>query len=188
MGKRYVAIFAIIATIIGGCDISAKNQPRQKGDDKMGITVSSPAFEEGGMIPSEYTCDGENMSPPIHWEGIPEEAKSIAVISDDPDAPVGTWVHWVIWNIPHDSNGLAKKLLKEKVLPNGTKQGINDFGKYGYGGPCPPSGTHRYYFKVYALDIKLEISNNSKKKDLLKAMDGHILAEGELMGRYKRQR
>ena len=154
----------------------------------MAIKVTSPVFSEGGMIPKKYTCDGEEASPPIEWSNIPEGAKSIAVISDDPDAPGGMWVHWVIFNIPPAEKGLPENVTHDKALPNGAIQGINDSREIGYGPPCPPSGTHRYYFKVYALDDVLKPEPGITKNQLLKAMDGRILAEGGIMGRYKRGR
>lgn len=153
----------------------------------MGIAVTSTAFEHEGMIPSKYTCDGENVSPPLKWEGVPQGAGSIAIICDDPDAPGMTWVHWVAWNIPANVTEFPENVPPDKALGDGTRQGITDFGRHGYGGPCPPSGTHRYYFKVYALDAELDIPGTSTKNDLLEAMEGRILAEGQLMGRYKRR-
>ena len=156
-----------------------------KGGEKMAITVTSSAFAQAGMIPSKYTCDGENVSLPLRWETLPKGTKSIAIISDDPDAPMGTWVHWIMWNIPADAAGVAENIPPVKELPNGARQGITDFQCHGYGGPCPPSGTHRYYFKVYALDTMFEIVNTSTKTELLSAMKGHIIAEGQLMGKYK---
>ena len=153
----------------------------------MAIIVTSSAFEEADMIPSKYTCDGENISPPLQWEALPKATKSIALISDDPDAPMGVWVHWVVWNIPVAAGGLAENVPPDKVLPNGAKQGITDFQRHGYGGPCPPSGTHRYYFKVYALDTEINVVNSSTKAELLCAMEGHIIAEGQLMGKYQRR-
>jgi len=152
----------------------------------MEIEVKSEAFEEGGMIPKKYTCDGEDASPPLSWTGVPEGTEALALICDDPDAPVGTWVHWVIFNIPPDTTGLSENIPPERVLESGTRQGRNDFGNIGYGGPCPPRGTHRYYFKLYALDKKVDLEPGATKDELLKAMEGHILAEGRLMGRYKR--
>jgi len=152
----------------------------------MEIKVKSEAFEEGGMIPKKYTCDGEDASPPLSWTGVPEGTKALALICDDPDAPVGTWVHWVIFNIPPDTTGLSENIPPERVLESGARQGRNDFGNIGYGGPCPPRGTHRYYFKLYALDKKVDLEPGATKDELLKAMEGHILAEGRLMGRYKR--
>ncbi|MEW5806960.1 MAG: YbhB/YbcL family Raf kinase inhibitor-like protein [Acidobacteriota bacterium] len=152
----------------------------------MEIKMKSHAFEEGGMIPSKYTCDGEDISPPLSWSAMPEGTKSLALISDDPDAPMGTWVHWVIFNLPPDVSELPENVPKQRTLPNGGKQGANDFRKIGYGGPCPPGGTHRYYFKLYALDTMLSLDAGVTKKQILKAMEGHILAEGRLMGKYKR--
>jgi len=153
----------------------------------MAITVSSPAFHEGGMIPVKYTCDGEDISPPLTFEGIPKETKSLTLISDDPDAPMGTWVHWVFYNLPPDTKNVQEKVPSDEKLKNSARHGLTDFGRFGYGGPCPPSGTHRYYFKVYALDVMLTISGKVTKKDVVKAMEGHILAEGRLMGKYKRR-
>ena len=152
----------------------------------MEIKVTSPAFKESDLIPKKYTCDGDNVSPAIEWTGVPDSAKFIALICDDPDAPRGTWVHWVIFNIPAGVKGLAEDIQRTSTLPNGARQGINDSHELGYDGPCPPGGTHRYYFKVYALDNILTLESGSTKAQLLKAMDGHILGEGQLMGRYKR--
>jgi Raf kinase inhibitor-like YbhB/YbcL family protein len=174
-------------TLIFGCDKHTHNQSSAKGGEQMNIKITSPAFEEADMIPSKYTCDGEDISPPLEWQGIPQKAKSIALISDDPDAPAGTWVHWVMWNIPADDDGLAENVPPDNHLANGARQGITSFKRHGYGGPCPPSGTHRYYFKVYALDTELDIANSSTKDKLLDAMEGHILAQGQLMGKYKRR-
>jgi len=150
------------------------------------IKLRSPAFKEGEMIPKKYTCDGEDISPPLFWEGIPEEAKSLALICDDPDAPMGTWVHWVIFNIPPAEKGLPENVPPRKILKNGAVQGKTDFGRVGYGGPCPPGGIHRYFFKIYALDERISLEPGATKKKLLKAMEGHILAEGKLMGKYGR--
>ena len=153
----------------------------------MAIKVVSLAFQEGAMIPADYTCDGKNISPPLSWSGIPEKAVTLALICDDPDAPVGTWVHWVLYNLPASAKELPAGVPPEEKLASGAVQGKNDFRKVGYGGPCPPGGTHRYYFKLYALDKALELKPGATKKELLKAMEGHILAEGQLMGRYKRR-
>ncbi len=153
----------------------------------MTITVRSSAFQEGGMIPAKYTCDADDVSPPLEWTGIPQGTKSLALICDDPDAPVGTWVHWVMWNIPSDTNGLAENIRPDPQLPDGSRQGISNFRRPGYGSPCPPSGVHRYYFRTYALDTMLDLPSNTRKADLLKAMKGHVLAEGQLMGKYRRQ-
>ena len=114
----------------------------------MEIKITSSAFTEGGMIPSKYTCDGEDISPALSWQGTPQDTKSIALICDDPDAPMGTFVHWVLFNLPADTTQLGENYPEDETLDNGARQGITDFGKTGYGGPCPPSGTHRYYFKI----------------------------------------
>jgi hypothetical protein len=156
------------------------------GGGNMDIKITSTAFEEGGMIPRQYTCDGEDVSPPLAWTGVPEAAKTTALISDDPDAPMGTWVHWVLFNLPASEKGLPEAVPTDKELKNGTKQGRNDFRRIGYGGPCPPGGTHRYFFKVYALDTVLDLPAGATKAELIKAMEGHILAQAQLMGKYRR--
>jgi Raf kinase inhibitor-like YbhB/YbcL family protein len=147
--------------------------------DNNKLIVESPDFNQNGHIPLQYTCDGENINPPVNISNIPEGTKTLALILEDPDAPNGTFTHWLLWNIyPGDP-------ITEKTSL-GTS-GINSFGKTGYGGPCPPSGTHRYYFKVYALDRELSIVAGEDKNSLLEAMEGHILATGELVGRYSRK-
>lgn len=150
------------------------------------MKVESAAFDEGAMIPRQYTCDGEDVSPPLTWTSAPDRTESLAIICDDPDAPMGTWVHWVLFNIPKDTEELMENVPPRDSLPNGAIHGTNDFRKLGYGGPCPPSGTHRYYFKLYALDTKLDLEPGVTKEELLKSMEGHVLAEGQLMGRYAR--
>ena len=157
-----------------------QNQTETTGMVDMKLTSS--AFTHNGAIPSEFTCDGADLSPPLSISDMPKNAKSLALIMDDPDAPVGTFVHWVVWNIPP-----ATKEIKKGTEPNGV-QGRTDFGRLGYGGPCPPSGTHRYFFKLYALDIELNLPKGSIKKELEKAMQGHIIENTELMGTYKRSR
>lgn len=147
----------------------------------MDIELISTAFAPNGIIPKRHTCDGENLSPLLAWKNVPPETKSIALIMDDPDAPIGTFVHWVIFNIPPEVTQLAEG---EKGIG---VEGVNDFRKVGYGGPCPPRGSnHRYFFKIYALDAQLNLDSRATKKDLEKAMQGHILAQGELIGRYGR--
>jgi len=153
----------------------------------MEIKITSSAFENGGLIPAKYTCDGEDISPPLQWDGVPEGARSIALICDDPDAPMGTFVHWVLFNLPAATKELTEDVPADKTLPNGVRQGITDFGRIGYGGPCPPSGTHRYFFKIYALDMELALKAGAGKRELLKAMEGHILGQGQLIGKYKRR-
>lgn len=149
------------------------------------ITLKSNTFSEGGMIPKKFTCQGDDISPQLSWENIPEDTKSIAIICDDPDAPGGTFVHWVIFNIPSNFNELFENVHREKVLSIGAKQGVNDFGRIGYGGPCPPS-LHRYFFRIYALNTELKLDAGIEKKDLLKSMEGHIIAQGQLMGKYQK--
>ena len=145
------------------------------------LRLVSPAFRHNELIPKKYTCDGADINPPLLVENIPSGAKSLALIVDDPDAPVGTWVHWVVWNINPDT-----REIEEDSVPKGAQQGVNDFRKKDYGGPCPPSGTHRYFFKLYALDKVLNLGSNAKKDDLEGAMKGHILEKTELVGLYRR--
>lgn len=150
---------------------------------KMGeMRISSDAFAHNGIIPVKYTCDGNDVSPPLKIENIPPGTRSLALIVDDPDAPRGTWVHWVVWNIDPKTVEIG-----ENTVPRGSVQGINDFEKRDYGGPCPPSGTHRYFFKLYALDTLLNFSSDAGKAGLEKAMKGHILSEAQLVGLYKRK-
>jgi Raf kinase inhibitor-like YbhB/YbcL family protein len=150
------------------------------------MEIRSSAFDNGAFIPEKHTCDSLDISPPIEWSQAPEGTKTFALICDDPDAPMGTWVHWVVYNIPGNINNFSENVPRLEVLENGAKQGKNDFRRIGYGGPCPPGGTHRYYFKIYALDKELDVDVGITKKELLAAMEGHILALGQLMGRYKR--
>jgi Raf kinase inhibitor-like YbhB/YbcL family protein len=153
-----------------------------KGDESMNIQsikVSSSAFTSNGSIPEKYTCDGQNINPPLEFEGIPEEAESLVLIVDDPDAPTKTFTHWIVWNI----EPVAK--IEEDSIPG--VEGLNDFKEIGYGGPCPPSGTHRYFFRVYALDKNLDLKAGAGRKDLENEMIGHIIAEGELMGKYRKK-
>jgi Raf kinase inhibitor-like YbhB/YbcL family protein len=150
------------------------------------MKLTSSAFTEGAMIPVKYTCDGQNISPPLAWTDVPGGTRALALIYDDPDAPAGLWVHWVVFNLPRDATGLPEGVPPDKTLAIGGVQGMNSGRRLGYGGPCPPSGTHRYYFKLYALDNALSLGSNATAKDLQAAMKGHILAETQLMGRYTR--
>ncbi|MCS7285075.1 MAG: YbhB/YbcL family Raf kinase inhibitor-like protein [Hydrogenobacter thermophilus] len=152
------------------------------------MKVESPSFKNGEVIPQKYTCDGENVSPPIAWSGFPEGTKSFVLIVDDPDAPIGTFTHWVVYDIPPNIVSLKENFPKSKQVDN-IKQGINDFGRVGYGGPCPPPGHgyHRYFFKVYALNVEsLGLPSGATKKEVESKMRGHILSEGQMMGRYRR--
>lgn len=151
----------------------------------MALELSSPVIRNDN-IPRHYTCDGENVSPPLAWGNVPEGTKSLALIADDPDAPGGTFTHWVMYNIPPHVQELPEDVRRDETLPNGALQGINSFRRIGYGGPCPPGGTHRYYFKLYALDTTLDLQPGATKELLLSAIQGHVLAETEVMGKYSR--
>lgn len=186
-----VLIFLFAAMVfISGCVQNEKAQTpvnkefpeTGKGDESMNIQsikVSSSAFTSNGSIPEKYTCDGQNINPPLEFEGIPEKAESLVLIVDDPDAPTKTFTHWIVWNI----EPVAK--IEEDSIPG--VEGLNDFKEIGYGGPCPPSGTHRYFFRVYALDKNLDLKAGAGRKDLENEMIGHIIAEGELMGKYRKK-
>lgn len=153
----------------------------------MSFTLSSTAFPPGGEIPSKYTCSGADVSPALSWNDPPAGTQSFALIADDPDAPVGTWVHWVAYDLPASARQLPEGLPKTEAIAGGGVQGQNDFRKTGYGGPCPPPGKpHRYYFKLYALDSKLNLKPAATKKMVEAAMEGHILAQAEVMGRFQR--
>jgi Raf kinase inhibitor-like YbhB/YbcL family protein len=153
----------------------------------MSFQISNTVFSNGQTIPKNFTCDGPDVSPQLSWKEAPAATKSFALIMDDPDAPAGTWVHWVLYNLPANTRELPEGMDKQEQLATGALQGRNDFRKIGYGGPCPPRGTpHRYYFKLYALDTKLDLKAGATKPDLEHAMKGHILGEAELMGRYGR--
>lgn len=186
--KRKIFFYIILALVFSLFLWSEDNKNIGNSDmSTTRLTITSPAFKAGSTIPKKYTGDGIDVSPPLSWDNIPEGTKSLALISDDPDAPVGTWVHWVIYNIPPSEKGLPENVPKQNSLPNGAKQGINDFRKIGYNGPAPPPGKpHRYYFKLYALDTVLELPAGIKKSELLKAMEGHILSTAEYMGTYQR--
>jgi Raf kinase inhibitor-like YbhB/YbcL family protein len=153
----------------------------------MAFELTSSTFKQNGAIPKENTCDGSDISVSLKWGDAPEGTKSFALIADDPDAPRGTWVHWVLYDIPADTSQLIAGVGHQESLQNGAKQGKNDFGKVGYGGPCPPAGpAHHYHFKLYALDQTTGLRSKATKRQLLDAMKGHVLAEAELIGTYKR--
>ncbi len=154
----------------------------------MAMELKSSDFSAGSLIPRDFTCEGRDVSPALAWEGAPQGTASFALICDDPDAPMGTWVHWVIFNIPASAHQLASGVPDTEVLSDSTRQGINDSQMTGYGGPCPPPGkAHRYYFKLYALDAMLPLSGRVTKEKLLAAMQGHILAQAQTMGTYRRK-
>jgi Raf kinase inhibitor-like YbhB/YbcL family protein len=193
---RIVIVAALLLSNVIAC--SSRQQPAQpptisqtsvsspSPQSKSELKLTSTAFKEGEAIPRGYTCDGANVSPPLEWTGVPKTAKTIAIIADDPDAPAGTWVHWVLYNLPADGLGLIENTPQTETLKGGGVQGKNDFGKIGYGGACPPSGTHRYFFKFYALDSELPLQPGATKIDVEKAMAGHIVGQTQLMGTYHR--
>lgn len=153
----------------------------------MALSVSSSAFQEAGSIPVKYTCDGQDMSPPLAWGEPPQKTKAFALIVDDPDAPGGAFTHWVLFNLPAASRGLPEAMPAQKQLETGALQGKNDFGRIGYGGPCPPRGpAHRYRFTIYVLDSPLNLLAGASRKQVLDAMKGHILVQGQLTGSYRR--
>jgi hypothetical protein len=180
--------FAIGVLVLASCYASAAGYGAgSQGGVTMPLELKSPDFSSGGIIPKQFTCDGADTSPALEWNDPPGATKSLALVADDPDAPVGTWVHWVLFNLPANSRALAQNIPKKEQLADGSLQGRNDFGKIGYGGPCPPPGKpHRYFFKLYAVDTKLNLKPGATKKDVERATQGHILARGEWIGRYAR--
>ncbi len=187
MGEKIIVLVLVPILFFCSCRDDEQASSGAAGGERMSIIITSSAFEDNGLIPAQYTCDGADISPPLQWEGVPEGTGSIALICDDPDAPMGTWVHWVIFDLPAETRELGENVPTDGTLPNGAKQGITDFGRTGYGGPCPPGGTHRYFFKIYALDTEIDLTPGATKSDLLEAMEGHILGQGQLVGKYKRQ-
>jgi Raf kinase inhibitor-like YbhB/YbcL family protein len=197
---RLVALAMIVVLIGAGClsqktetsgaplnDQMAGYEPTSISDQKdevedmANMEITSAAFKDMGSIPKEYTCDGDNVSPPLSIRGVPEGTRSLALLVDDPDAPAGDWVHWLMWDIKPTTSEIARN-----SVPDGAVQGQTDFRENGWGGPCPPSGTHRYFFKVYALDSRPDLGRNAKKSDFLVAIKGHILAQAQIVGTYKR--
>lgn len=190
---KYIVLLLTACLLMGCGNMQKENQNANKSmEDTMStgsverLMLTSTAFKEGEMIPRKYSCDGADISPPLKWNSVPSQTKSLALIADDPDAPMGTWVHWVIFNIPPNLTELPEEVPTASSLPDGTLQGKNDFRNIGYGGPCPPGGTHRYFFKLYALDAMLKLPAGSTKPNLLRAMQGHIVGEAQLMGKYSR--
>jgi hypothetical protein len=188
MNARLSVLFA---TAVFGCLVMAGGADPTNPKKVMNLQITSTAFSEGQSIPAKYSCEGSDISPPLQWipqGGTPATTKSFALIMDDPDAPMGIWVHWVLYNLPANTTGLPEDVAKTQVISSGAKQGMNTWPRLGYGGPCPPPGKpHRYFFKLYALDAMLDLKPGLMKKDLLKAMEGHVLAEGQLMGTYQRK-
>lgn len=173
---------------IAGCRAPNSSKSLVNPTKSNTMKLESPAFQANGPIPAKYTCDGVNISPPLLWSTPPQNTQSLALIVDDPDAPAGTFVHWVVYNLPIEHHQLPERVAAQPTIPGGGIQGRNDFGRLGYGGPCPPSGTHRYFFKLYALDRSLDLAQGATKAQLLYAMESHVLAKTELVGLYKRQK
>ena len=182
---RRFAVVALVLSIYSCILVPLGVGAAEGGNEAMKITSS--VFKEGGTIPEKYTCLGEDVSPPLSWSEPPKGAKSLVLICDDPDAPVGTWVHWVLYGLQPNVTKLNEGIPPDGEVLNGARQGRNDFGNLGYGGPCPPPGApHRYYFKSYAIDMKPDIPVGATKAEVLKAIEGHVLEEGRLMGRFGR--
>jgi hypothetical protein len=175
------------AALLAGFVTAFANEDHPIQGDAMKLHLTSTAFAEGQPIPHRHAFHDDNLSPALQWSNVPPAAKSLALICDDPDAPMGIWVHWVIYDLPPSAAGLSEDVPKSPELASGVRQGVNDFKRLGYGGPAPPPGRpHRYFFKLYALDLKPGLKPGLTKKELLKAMEGHVLAEGQLMGTYQR--
>lgn len=192
---RHASTIALVALCLFGCGGAGpeangpapQSNVETQGGQTTKLQLSSAAFEDGGAIPAQYTCDGRNVSPPLAWSGAPAATRTFALIADDPDAPRGTWTHWLLYNLPAGVNTLPENVPPHDETAEGARHGTNDFRQRGYGGPCPPSGTHRYFFKLYALDAELPLQPGAARDELLAAMRGHVLAEGQLMGRYQRR-
>ncbi len=178
---RFVLLLGVIGVALAGCGAATTPPPVVDG-----FTLSSPVFAHESAIPALYTCDGDDLSPALEWTDPPAGTQSLALIADDPDAPAGTWVHWVVYNIPPDARGFAEAYSADVEPSDGSRNGRNSWRKAGYGGPCPPSGTHRYFFKLYALDTMPDLDAGATASQLLRAAEGHILAQTELMGTYSR--
>ena len=178
----------LIPLILFSCVIGIHVEAIGKEGYAMKLDIKSTAFGEGNSIPKQYTCDGADISPQLSWSQPPEGTGSMVLICDDPDAPMGTWVHWVLYGLSPDTLEISENIPDDKEVLGGAKHGVNDFHKYGYGGPCPPGGTHRYFFKLYAVDTEVvDLDPSATKDEVLVAIKGHVLAEGQLMGRYSRQ-
>jgi len=189
MRMRSLPALVLLSVALSACSKpTSPTQPPANSakPDKAEIKLTSVAFKEGEAIPRAYTCDGANVSPPLEWAGVPKTATTIAIVADAPDAPGGTCTHWLLYNLPADNIGLVENLTATEKVAAGGFQGTNDFGKIGYGGPCPPSGTHHYFFRIYAIDSELPLKAGVSKAELLKAMDGHVVLPGQLMGTYRR--
>ncbi len=187
LGLCCVFLFPILLATVASCGNSEPRSAHAQGTSLSGFRIGSAAFKEGAAIPARFTCEGENVSPPLEWTEPPGGARSFALIVDDPDAPAGVWTHWVVYNLPAQARAMDENMPKQAELPGGGLQGQNSFGRMGYGGPCPPPGNaHRYFFRLYALDTLLSLEPGAAKEDVLAAAKGHIVGEARLMGRFKR--
>lgn len=191
-------LFLVLLAFVSGCGSSlpestptsvlpaSAGTPEKEGEQTMPFELTSDAFAPGEAIPRQYTCDGDDISPPLAWSSPPPGVQSFALIADDPDAPMGVWIHWVLYNLPAHVRSLPEAVPATAELPDGSRHGKNSWQRLDYGGPCPPSGAHRYFFKLYALDTLLDLDVDAGKETLLRAIEGHILAQAELVGVYSR--
>ena len=181
--KLITSVFLMAAlSLVAGCTAEDEASPDAAG----GMQLRSAAFEDGGDIQAQYSCDGAGISPPLVWDHLPGETASLVLIMDDPDAAMGTWVHWLLYNIPPGTVGLPEDLAGKSGMPPGSQQGENSWKREAYGGPCPPSGEHRYFFRLYALDRRLAMDSGAQKKELIAAMEGHVLDQVQLVAHYRR--
>lgn len=182
---RIICILFVFSLLLTSCRQQPKMESVKAVDGEMKkLILKSSAFNDGDILPVKYTCDGEGINPPLQWESVPADTASFVIICEDPDAPGGTFTHWMIYNIPADSRNIQENLPLKPELRNGSLQGKNDFSKTGYGAPCPPGGTHRYNFMIFALDNMLSIDSGVKRNTLDKAMTNHIIGEGLLKSQY----
>lgn len=187
LGLCWVLVSSILLIPVVSCGHSASHSEQGSDPSASGFQIKSAAFQEGAIIPRQFTCEGEDISPPLTWTEPPSGTHSFALIVEDPDAPGGVWTHWVVYNLPAGARSMSGNVPKQDQLPSGALQGLNSFGHFGYGGPCPPPGkAHHYFFRLYALDAMLSLSPGAAKRDVLEAAKGHILGEAKLMGRFKR--
>lgn len=186
MQRRGFLHLGLLAGVTGMAGVACRRSILEIPPDAASLTLSSSAFTANSALPQRYTCDGEDVSPPLSWDEPPAGTASFALICDDPDAPFQTWVHWVTYNLPAETRSLPAAVPRAETLPNGGRQGTNDFKTLGYGGPCPPGGEHRYFFKLYALDAMLDLAPGATKAEVEAAIAGRILAFGELVGLYSR--
>jgi len=181
IGLGTIIVLLLLFVLFGNIMIFDEGLPEEIINQETIMKITSSAFEHNQLMPQKFTCDGDDVNPPLQFSDVPEGTKSLTLVVDDPDAPVGLWVHWTVWNIKSDTTEIV-----ENSVPSGGVEGVTSFGNVGYGGPCPPSGEHRYFFKLYALDTELDLSTESDKEDLEEAIVGHVLDKAELIGLYKR--